>query len=230
MKSSSSDSDSQTLGWGRGSEAGLFCPCFLVGNVMATFNPADLRPRLGVLVSTFWKKIRSGYGRPLEIHERFFAPKPRKLTIDSILLLIIISSDPLHVSSSEVTSDTAGFTAVFLGRPTLLFYRHSKVSQTLNFNAIRIRQIIIVTFIFTVLANPPSEPKLSQLSSEAEEEVSIWTSGTLRKLLKLLLLDGVGWTASFCKECHFLKYIYIDLKSKVLFKRCWFCFFGTKHW
>ena len=45
----------------------------------------------------------------------------------------------------------------------------------------------------TVLAKPPSEPKLSQLLSSEEEEVSIGTRGTLRKLLKFIL---VTWTVT----------------------------------
>lgn len=48
-----------------------------------------------------------------------------------------------------------------------------------------------VTIRLTVLAKPPSEPKLSQLSSEEEEDVSM---GTLRKLRKLILMEG-GWGA-----------------------------------
>lgn len=64
-------------------------------------------------------------------------------------------------------------------------------------------------FVVTVFAKPPSEPKLSQLSSEEEEEVSMGTSGTLRKLLKLILVDGGGWTTSFYKweinMSHFYK-------------------------
>lgn len=54
---------------------------------------------------------------------------------------------------------------------------------------------------FTVFAKPPSEPKLSQLSSEEEDEVSMGTSGTLRKLLRLILVDG-AWAASFFKKQH----------------------------
>lgn len=55
------------------------------------------------------------------------------------------------------------------------------------------------TLIVTVFAKPPSEPKLSQLSSEEEEdEVSMGTSGELRKLLRLILVDG-DWAASFCR-------------------------------
>lgn len=50
----------------------------------------------------------------------------------------------------------------------------------------------------TVFAKPPSEPKLSQLSSD-EEEVSMGMSEELRKLLKAILVDG-GWTSSFCEE------------------------------
>ena len=51
--------------------------------------------------------------------------------------------------------------------------------------------------LFTVLAKPPSDPKLSQLSSEAEaEEEEQDDMETLRKLLRLILLDG-GWAADF---------------------------------
>lgn len=46
----------------------------------------------------------------------------------------------------------------------------------------------------TVLAKPPSEPKLSQLSSDEEEDVSMGTRGTLRKLRKPILMEG-GWGA-----------------------------------
>lgn len=47
------------------------------------------------------------------------------------------------------------------------------------------------TWRLTVFAKPPSEPKLSQLSSEEEEEdVSMGTSGELRKLLRLILVEG----------------------------------------
>lgn len=56
--SSSSESESCTLLWGSGSDAGLFLPIFLVGNVMATFRTLDLRPRLAGSQFTFWKKIQ----------------------------------------------------------------------------------------------------------------------------------------------------------------------------
>ena len=53
-----------------------------------------------------------------------------------------------------------------------------------------------------MLAKPPSDPKLSQLSSEAEaeeEEEEQETRETLRKLLRLILLDG-GWAADFYNQ------------------------------
>lgn len=51
--------------------------------------------------------------------------------------------------------------------------------------------------MFTVFAKPPSEPKLSQLSSEDEDEdVSMGMRREVRKLLKPILVDG-GWAASF---------------------------------
>lgn len=55
MKLSSSESESCTSGWGRGSDAGLFLFVFLEGNVIETFRAFGLRPRLGVSVFTFWK-------------------------------------------------------------------------------------------------------------------------------------------------------------------------------
>lgn len=50
--SSSSESESCTLACGRGSDAGLLF-IFLVGNVMATLRPVDLRPRLADPQFTF---------------------------------------------------------------------------------------------------------------------------------------------------------------------------------
>lgn len=60
MKFSSSPSESgfAALLWGSGSDAGLFLPVFLVGNVMATFRMLDLRPFLAGGQSTFWKKAQ----------------------------------------------------------------------------------------------------------------------------------------------------------------------------
>lgn len=49
---SSSDSESCTLSWGRGSDAGLLL-VFLVGKVMAILTPVALRPRVAGLQFTF---------------------------------------------------------------------------------------------------------------------------------------------------------------------------------
>lgn len=53
--SSSSESESCTLFWGRGSDAGLLL-VFLVGKVMAILTPVVLRPRAAGLQFTFWNK------------------------------------------------------------------------------------------------------------------------------------------------------------------------------
>lgn len=140
--SSSSGSESCALLCTSGSDAGLLLAAFLVGKGMATFRTLGLRPRLFGVESTF---------------------------MAFILLLITLSSKPLHVSSSDVASNTFGFSA----------------------------DLLVCLKLLLVFAKPPSEPKLSQLSSEEdEEEVSMEISEELRKLLRLILVDG-DWAASF---------------------------------
>lgn len=139
FSSSPSESESWTLTRGSGSDAGLFLPTVLEGNVIATFKALDLRPRFGGLVSTFMAFIG----------------------------LLIEFSNPLHESSSEVASNAFVFSV----------------------------DLLVSLKLLLVFAKPPSEPKLSQLSSEEDDDdVSLGTRETLRKLLRLILVEG-GWEA-----------------------------------
>ena len=130
-----------------------------------------------------------------------------KLTMDFMRLLMPVSSNALQISSSDVSN--SGFCAVLLVCLKLLLWIHTHThththtlvwAYTLTSSWWDCIYDDIWSLIVTVFAKPPSEPKLSQLSSEQEEEeVSMGTSGTLRKLLKLILVDGGGWTASLCE-------------------------------
>lgn len=125
--SSPSESDSSTLLWGSGSDAGLFLPVFLVGNVMATFRMLDLRPFLAGSQFTFWNRIQLVVRRGF--HSLWQSTKTlhyvstvlvKERTMDFIWRLIAFSSNMLHVSSSDVASGTFGFPVTLLVRLTLL--------------------------------------------------------------------------------------------------------------
>lgn len=217
--SSSSESESRTLGWESGSDAGLFLPVFLVGNVRATFRTLDLQRRLGGSESTFFKikkniAIYSTNWKSCNMLRLCISYHGFHLTVNHILLKPaarvffwcrfrdlwferrppgLSQAAPLNTNTQSSVADAA---AKRLHTPQHLrgYCTYGKVCCR----------------VVTVLAKPPSEPKLSQLSSEeAEEEddVSMGTSGTLRKLLRFILVDG-GWTASFCKAKQVCLLIY----------------------
>lgn len=102
------------------------------------------------------------------------------LTMAFICLLIRLSSSALHASSC---SNTFGFSGVLLLCLELFFCNRRRASVTNGANTLSYNWTTILQHLsVTVFAKPPSEPKLSQLSSdeEEEEEVSMGMSVGLR--------------------------------------------------
>jgi len=193
--SSPSESESCTLFWGSGSDAGLFLPVFLEGNVMATFMTVDRWPRLRGSESTFWKRMQFTMRAKLPSEEvlKYVAalenvPWPPSGCWWHSRQTRCTRPPPMKPWTSLVSPASSSWSSPSKQRrnPSLQVKLQRPHTFTTASLTVGRRRCIVVT----VFAKPPSEPKLSQLSSEEEEDVSMGTRGTMRKLLKLIPVGG----------------------------------------